>query len=137
MGAFSLEEIFLGKNNLTRLETPTFVNQINLEYLYLNENRLAQISTFAFDSLSNLQILDLSENRIACLCESSSLLFRNLTSLRDLNLVSNRITSISRWTFEGLSNLENLFLDKNPISIKQPENVMQLCSSNEKCKIFV
>ena len=55
--AISLEEIFLGKNNLTRLETLTFVNQINLEYLYLNENRLAQISSFAFDSLSNLQNL--------------------------------------------------------------------------------
>jgi len=59
---------------------------------------------------------ELSSNDISWTLEDESSAFDSLTSLSNLQLAHNRIRSVSKRVFAGLSRLRHLNLDDNEIS---------------------
>jgi len=60
-----------------------------------------------------------------------------LSQLQYLWLNSNNLISLDRNIFLGLLNLEEVYLESNPISIMQPSYVKQLCLTNPRCTIYI
>ena len=85
-----------------------------LEELYIANNNLVsvgQITADYFKGLHNLRILDLERNNLKydrSVKHLATGAFRNLTNLRILKIGSNRLLTLPKGMFEGLSNLEVL-----------------------------
>lgn len=109
-----LSEIHLDDNYLR--EVPhTFKEDISrqLTSITLSNNHIERISEKDFSRLINLKILDLRYNYIR---EIHHAAFRDLSSLTDLRLSHNRLSSLARGTLAPLSQLSNVSLHGNPWS---------------------
>ncbi|KAK7112900.1 toll-like receptor 2 type-2 [Littorina saxatilis] len=60
-----LKTLYLGKAQIQRITSKTFINLPNLTRLYLYENSLQFLPDGAFDQLPNLRLLAIGENRIS------------------------------------------------------------------------
>ncbi|XP_066562019.1 toll-like receptor 8 [Amia ocellicauda] len=98
----------------------------SLEDLYLGSNQIQRVNEHDFSSLPGLQILDLSGNCPRCHnapfpcvpCPNHSieihpLAFHNLTHLQELHLSGNSLRSLPSSWFDSLQNLQQLFLSFN------------------------
>ena len=85
-----------------------------LEELYIANNNLIRVGIITADffrGLHNLRILDLERNNLKydrSVKHLATGAFRNLTNLRTLKIGSNRLLTLPKGMFEGLSNLEVL-----------------------------
>jgi Leucine-rich repeat (LRR) protein len=79
-----------------------------LEYLYLNKNKIASIKAGTFRDLKEMRYLDLSDNRI---------------------IIFDKIA------LDGLNDLKNLLICRNPIVEFFPTTTQNLCQSNPSCEI--
>ena len=85
-----------------------------LEELYIANNNLISVGKITADffrGLHNLRILDLERNNLkydSSVKHLATGAFRNLTNLRTLKIGSNRLLTLPKGMFEGLSNLEVL-----------------------------
>ena len=125
--------------------TAVILNRGYLEYWYpsyetatkidLTQYDIDSIDPNTFAQLVNLNELYLGNNLINNIDNAST--FDSLINLRVLSLSNNQLVSLNQNIFYGLTNLESVYLDRNPISLKQPSYVISLCSTNPKCKIYL
>ncbi len=109
----NLQELWLGGNQISSIESGDFEGLTNLQGLSLSGNQITSIGRGDFEGLTNLQELWLGGNQISSI-ESGD--FEGLTNLQGLWLSGNQITSIERGDFEGLTNLQELWLNDNQIT---------------------
>lgn len=95
----------LDSNRLESFVSDWFSELTSLKKLILSSNSIAQLDLT--NGLCNLDILDLKKNKIETLPAS----FASLKSLKSLDLSSNQISSIGDNSFNGLINLETLYLN--------------------------
>lgn len=117
-GTNRLKQLYLTRNNISRIEGRTFENLVNLTTLVLIRNGIFELDEEAFVGLQNLNRLSLIGNNISTL---SSQVFNNLSLLRILDLEANQLTRIESEAFVGLTNLRNLYLEWNRIEAISPE----------------
>lgn len=88
-----------------------FKGLLSLDQLYLGFNDIETIAEDAFVDNANIEELNMSENKLKHL---SAGLFRSLIKLKSLHLHNNQINSIESGAFENLNNLNDLKLSGNP-----------------------
>ena len=128
--AASLEFVDLHNNHLQNIPDNTFKSLVNLLTLDLSYNTLSSIHNNGFRGLSKLTHLDLSVNELNALTyppfqhldslqaldlsrnhlNSLNATFVGLKELRTLNLSGNNLTSIASGTFDGIKNLQILYI---------------------------
>lgn len=113
VGLGSLEELTIGRGELSELPTGIFDSLHNLNALNLSSNRLSALPSRLFANLGSLETLSLAYNRIAILSPDT---FEGLEHLRTLNLNRNRLTGLAPSVFSDLIGLESLYLDNNQLS---------------------
>ncbi|XP_028303082.1 leucine-rich repeats and immunoglobulin-like domains protein 1 isoform X2 [Gouania willdenowi] len=109
----SVETLDLSNNDITELRGPCFPAGLQIRDLYLGNNKIGHLELGVFDHLgSTLQVLRLSRNRISQIPVRAF----QLPKLTQLELNRNRIRQVEGLTFQGLSSLEILKLQRNSIS---------------------
>jgi Leucine-rich repeat (LRR) protein len=125
-GLSYLEYLNLTGNKLVTISNDSFSDMYNLKKLILRCNQLECLNDTAFKCLNKLEHLDLSWNKLSstnCIeCLSSSLL--------ELNLSHNKLSSLEANVLSSLVNLEKLNLDCNLIKS------FYLCGSNSRLCIL-
>lgn len=107
-----LKVLNLRGNLLTTFSTKVFgLEALNLTELNLKGNRLTQLSSLS--SLTSLSELILSSNQLSSLPED---IFRNLTTLENMDLSENQLTSLPETIFSDLLGLKVIHLNKNNLS---------------------
>ncbi|XP_031153532.1 toll-like receptor 13 [Sander lucioperca] len=108
----NVKEIDLSDNLIRRIEDQAFTSLHGLRILSLNHNKLTSVPP-ALRNLTTLEELNLSKNNISTLqCND----FANLTKLRQLSLHQNVISALQECVFKNLIRLQVLKLQNNTIS---------------------
>ena len=118
-GLSSLNELFLNRNQLTRLSPEMFDGLNSLGTLDAGENRLISVQQGAFRGLTNLRRLRLSGNLLSAFHPDA---FQTLAQLTYLGLSNNPLRSLESGMFDGLGSLEELYLQGTLLEIL-PENL--------------
>ncbi|KAM6941196.1 toll-like receptor 3 isoform 1-T2 [Lycodopsis pacificus] len=115
----AIDALFLRKMKLVTLTNTTFtgLQKTNLTFLDLSRNDMVKIEEGAFRGLSRLQTLILTDNNIRQLNKDT---FQGLKSLKRLQLTkalvkSHTIPSIGDFSFQPLSDLESLILQRTAV----------------------
>ena len=108
---WSLERLYLARNNMRMLPTGVFWYLTELTELDLGDNRLTTLEPQVFASLSNLESLALDGNQLTTLKRN---IFNNLNNLTELRLDGNQLTTLPTGVFKGLNKLTSLDLRNNP-----------------------
>ncbi|XP_078579443.1 uncharacterized protein LOC144863775 isoform X1 [Branchiostoma floridae x Branchiostoma japonicum] len=116
-GAFSgmphLQNIMLMNNKLTSLSPSAFTGSSKIQSLTLSFNSIRRIDKDTFKGLSQIQSVDLEQNGLTDIDG----VFDDSPDLKMLTLTSNLLHSVRNVTFGKLPSLENLYIDKNEISL--------------------
>ena len=117
-GLTSLEELRLSGNQIMNIERGDFDGLTNLQHLRLAVNEITSIETGSFAGLSSLETLDLVGNRFPVIERG---MLQGLDNLKTLYLgiaiaPPSQIASIENGAFEGLANLEALFIDRSQLT---------------------
>lgn len=138
LGRLSLVDIntlSLAQNNITFIDSGTFIKLKTLKALSLKSNNLTTLYNKSFHGLSNLEILDLSENILKNIYPGTFTILNSLKTLylshnvidnlkekmfaiptlQTLDVSFNRITQIGSNVFENATNLITLNLSNNNI----------------------
>jgi len=116
---YKIEDLFIQRNNLTRLETNIFKEMKSLTYLYLDGNKISKLDKDWFIELNNLTNLTISSNQLKSIQNET---FIYLITLINLTLHDNQIEFIDLNGFKGLLNLTYLNLNANKIKDLQVNN---------------
>ncbi|CAO2605989.1 Leucine-rich repeats and immunoglobulin-like domains protein 1 [Lemmus lemmus] len=109
----NLQEVYLNNNELTAIPSLGAASA-HVVSLFLQHNKIPSVDGSQLKSYLSLEVLDLSLNNIT---EIRSSCFPNGLHIRELNLASNRISSLESGAFDGLSrSLLTLRLSKNRIT---------------------
>ena len=135
----SLKELDISHNKLENITDTSFTGAQALRSLTMNHNKLQSIDHFSFMNLSNLQSIDLSHNMLVSV-ESVHLpdiialdvSWNKLehvpshlpVTLSRLVLVRNRISSVGREDFKGLSMLKELNLSHNSLRLLESDTFL-------------
>lgn len=106
----NLREINLSENNISSLPDGLFTSNTNLRIVDLSNNIIASIKDTTFPS-QNLRYLNLKYNKL------QTLNFQLSTSLVNLELSFNSISSISKEFFSGMTHLQTLNLSHNSVEV--------------------
>lgn len=87
-------------------------------FFVLKNKSISRIDPNTFKEMKNLASLDLEYNDISVIDFSEF----GLNNLRSLNLGFNNFTKIKACMFDGLSNLEELYLYRNKITFFEAES---------------
>lgn len=104
----SLQTLSVQHNHLSEL--PLIEPLTKLTRLYLRGNSLRAVPSYSLQNVRQLDKLDIGDNLIASLTS----IFNNSLAIRDLNLDSNKITTLSDDVFRGL-NAGRIILAMNEI----------------------
>ena len=121
----TIKRLFLGNNKpgLTESDLVAVKALYNLEELDLSYNTLASLPTNLFQNMQRLVRLSVQNNAFRSL---DSTLFSGLgQSMREVNCMENQITDIADGTFTGLTGLQTLRLDRNPLEAVYSLNTFQ------------
>ncbi|XP_025419820.1 toll-like receptor Tollo [Sipha flava] len=119
-----LERLDLSYNNMAKLPEAVFCSLQNLVYLNLTRNRLRHLELFHFGSSgqqkcgATLQVLDLSHNNFDSV---NSQVFSHLSNLQELYLQGNVLSVIGDHGFDGMSALSVLNVASNRLVNLAPE----------------
>ncbi|XP_040921905.1 toll-like receptor 13 [Toxotes jaculatrix] len=105
----TMSTLYLRRNKLTSVSSDLFKLCINVTELDLTENRIQNNHRDAFRSLQSLRILSLRHNRLSSVP-------RNLPTLVELDLSSNKINKLKCDDFANQTKLRQLSLYQNSIS---------------------
>ncbi|KAM9681359.1 leucine-rich repeats and immunoglobulin-like domains protein 1 isoform 3-T3 [Dama dama] len=109
----NLQEVYLNNNELTAIPSLGTASS-HIISLFLQHNRIRSVEGSQLKAYLSLQVLDLSANNIT---EIRSTCFPHGLPLKELNLASNRISTLESGAFDGLSrSLLTLRLSKNRIT---------------------
>ena len=125
-GLDQLAFLYMHNNNIKKLPSGIFRDLSSIYMINLHTNRLVDIGTGRFLGLSTLKQLYLQGNKIKSLSSTSFVGLENLTSL---NLSGNILRKLDATAFESLpSSLENLILSDNKIS-SLPDSIFESFTS--------
>ncbi|KAL7845623.1 hypothetical protein AOLI_G00238150 [Acnodon oligacanthus] len=115
----SLQMMKMSYNKLRVISRQTFQGLWNLARLHLDHNRLEFIHPDAFQGLTSLRLLQLEGNRLqqlhpATFATLSVLGYFPVSTLKNLYLSENGLTTLPQKMLAGMPHLENLFLHDNP-----------------------
>ncbi|XP_056139886.1 immunoglobulin superfamily member 10 [Lampris incognitus] len=146
-GAFrdlaSLQVLKMSYNQVKEIKTETFKGLESLLRLHMDHNRIEFISPEAFYGLTRLQLVHLEGNLLQQLHPDTFVTLRHskvfkVSSVRNIHLSDNLLTSLPADIFSGCSQLENLYLHGNPWScdchMKWFPLWVQRCTGVLKCK---
>lgn len=105
----------LSDNVLTKISPAAFSNLPQLKILRLRGNRLKLLAVSQLDALPTLEELDVSDNELVGPLAIHT--FPPMSSLRDLQLSHNSLSSIKMGALEGVTNLTSLSLHHNQIDV--------------------
>ncbi|KAM4882247.1 leucine-rich repeats and immunoglobulin-like domains protein 1 isoform 1-T1 [Thomomys bottae] len=109
----NLQEVYLSNNELTAIPSLGAASR-HIISLFLQHNRIRNVEGSQLKPYLSLEVLDLSSNNIT---EIRSTCFPHGLHIRELNLASNRISTLESGAFDGLSrSLLTLRLSKNRIT---------------------
>ncbi|XP_030723521.1 leucine-rich repeats and immunoglobulin-like domains protein 1 isoform X1 [Globicephala melas] len=109
----NLQEVYLNNNELTAIPSLGAASARILS-LFLQHNRIRSVEGSQLKAYVSLEVLDLSSNNIT---EIRSTCFPHGLPIKELNLASNRISTLESGAFDGLSrSLLTLRLSKNRIT---------------------
>ncbi|XP_006893933.1 PREDICTED: leucine-rich repeats and immunoglobulin-like domains protein 1-like [Elephantulus edwardii] len=109
----NLQEVYLNNNELTAIPSLGAASS-HVVSLFLQHNKIRSVEGSQLKAYLSLQVLDLSSNNIT---EIRSTCFPQGLPLRELNLASNRISTLESGAFDGLSrSLLTLRLSKNRLT---------------------
>ncbi|XP_034039836.1 carboxypeptidase N subunit 2 [Thalassophryne amazonica] len=112
-GLSKLKELNLRRNVLTTFGDKVFgIEASNLKELNLKGNRLVELSSIS--SLTSLTDLILSSNQLSTLPDD---IFRNVTALENLDLSENRLTLLPETIFNSLFSIRAIDLHKNNLHV--------------------
>nr|XP_015813250.2 carboxypeptidase N subunit 2 [Nothobranchius furzeri] len=111
-GLRRLEVLKLNNNLISHLTPDTFSNVSQLRELHLEHNKLARLSDSSFSLLTNLSVLNLRGNLLTTF--SRNVFGREPTHLKELNLRGNQLTQLS--SLSALTSLTDLTLSENKLS---------------------
>ncbi|GFS01125.1 leucine-rich repeat-containing G-protein coupled receptor 4 [Elysia marginata] len=129
-----LDALSLRANILVDLDRNAFKGVRRVSVLDLAQNSFAGFMSSVFDPfrINSPFSIDLSENRLTYI---HSVLFREMETLRFLNLSRNAISVIDAGALEDLVILEDLDLSGNQLSIVTPEMVSGPVGSLKKLRL--
>ncbi|KAL0978121.1 hypothetical protein UPYG_G00166160 [Umbra pygmaea] len=118
--------LFLQGNNILYVPSSVFINSTRLLWLILDHNRLQRdgLDASTLQNLTRLQHLFINHNQLAAVPSGLP------SSLQQLRLAHNLITSISPGTFGNLHNLTLLLLQGNRLSVIKETDFTGLLSVN-------
>lgn len=117
----SLQLLRLSHNDIEMIDRSAFLGMDHLKWVFLDHNQIEDIS-YCFTDIPSLIQLDLRHNRIGGILHSGY--FFKSSSLQELYLSFNKISTIERGTFDGLFHLEIVDLKYNNISTLSPHSLM-------------
>ncbi|XP_006865710.1 PREDICTED: leucine-rich repeats and immunoglobulin-like domains protein 1 [Chrysochloris asiatica] len=113
MDLLNLQEVYLSTNQLTAIPYLGAASS-NIVSLSLQHNKIRLVEGKHLEAYLSLEVLDLSSNNIT---EIRSACFPHGLPIKELNLASNRISTLESGAFDGLSrSLLTLRLSKNRIT---------------------
>ncbi|XP_067451016.1 immunoglobulin superfamily member 10 [Thunnus thynnus] len=115
----SLQVLKMSYNKVKEINKETFKGLDSLLRLHMGHNNIEFISPEAFYGLTNLQLVHLEGNHLQQLHPDTFITLRHsqvfkVSSVRNIHLSDNLLTSLPADIFSGCSQLENLFLHGNP-----------------------
>lgn len=118
--AASLQELDLGRNRITELET---LDLPQVQILKLDHNNLTALKRGQFSKMTQLITLNVSHNGIDLVPNG---IFRGLYRLRQIDLRSNNLATLAVGVFDGLANLRAIYLQYNLIQLIDSRTFSQL-----------
>ncbi|XP_040910776.1 carboxypeptidase N subunit 2 [Toxotes jaculatrix] len=119
-GLTRLEILKVNNNLLTNLTSDTFHNISQLIELHLEWNKISELTDGIFSVLTKLKVLNLRGNRLTTF--SDEVFGFNVSDLKELNLKGNRLTELS--SLSRLTSLSDLILSSNQLS-SLPEDIFK------------
>ncbi|XP_068172931.1 immunoglobulin superfamily member 10 [Antennarius striatus] len=139
----SLQVLKLSFNKVRKINKKTFTGLNSLLRLHIDHNHIDFISPEAFYGLTNLQLVHLEGNHLQQVHPDTFITLRHsqvfkVSSVTNIHLSDNLLTTLPADIFSGCSQLENLFLHGNPWScdcrMKWFSSWTQMNSGVLKCK---
>lgn len=110
-----LRVLDLSDNLIEYIHDGTFTHLRNLELLSLAKNRIRTLQSFSLSGLVNLKELSLRSNKLSVLRATDLDAVR--FSLRELDLSSNILSTLTSNVFRGMGNLVNLNMSENNVEL--------------------
>ncbi|XP_022624703.1 immunoglobulin superfamily member 10 [Seriola dumerili] len=115
----SLQVLKMSYNKVKKINKETFKGLDSLLRLHVDHNYIEFISPEAFYGLTNLQLVHLEGNHLQQLHPDTFITLRHsqvfkVSSVRNIHLSDNLLTTLPADIFLGCSQLENVFLHGNP-----------------------
>ncbi|XP_010779880.1 immunoglobulin superfamily member 10 [Notothenia coriiceps] len=115
----SLQVLKVSFNKVKEIRKETFKGLDSLLRLHIDHNNIEFISPDAFYGLTRLQLVHLEGNHLQQLHPDTFITLRHsqvfkISSMRNIHLSDNLLTTLPEGIFSGCSELENLFLHGNP-----------------------
>ncbi|XP_053176206.1 immunoglobulin superfamily member 10 [Scomber japonicus] len=115
----SLQVLKMSYNKVKEINKETFKGLDSLLRLHMDHNNIEFISPEAFYGLTNLQLVHLEGNHLQQLHPDTFITLRHsqvfkVSSVKNIHLSDNLLTSLPADIFSGCTQLENLFLHGNP-----------------------
>ncbi|XP_068578772.1 immunoglobulin superfamily member 10 isoform X2 [Cebidichthys violaceus] len=115
----SLQVLKMSFNKVKEIKKETFKGLDNLLRIHMDHNHIEFISPEAFYGLTKLQLVHLEGNHLQQLHPDTFITLRHsqvfkVSSVRNIHLSENLLTTLPEDIFLGCSQLENLFLHGNP-----------------------
>lgn len=116
----NLQKIYLNSNRLTKIDSNAFYKLTGLIELDLSENSISSLDNEASDKAGdnldveesfNIEDERTTKNKSFIIKRTNSFL-EDLVQLRQLNLTSNKLSRIGRFTFSPLTQLRQLYLSR-------------------------
>lgn len=137
-------------NKVKKINKETFKGLNSLLRLHMDHNHIEFISPEAFYGLTNLQLVHLEGNHLQQLHPDTFITLRHsqvfkVSSVRNIHLSDNLLTTLPADVFTGCSQLENLFLHGNPwtcdcrmrwFSVWAQRNIGEVCVFWKSLKAF-
>ncbi|XP_053294425.1 carboxypeptidase N subunit 2 [Pleuronectes platessa] len=119
-GLTRLQILKVNNNLISNLTCDTFKNISQLTELHLEGNKISELTDGIFSGLTRLNVLNLRGNLLTTF--SQKVFGFNVSNLRELNLKGNRLTELS--SLSRLTSLTNLVLSSNQLS-SLPEDIFR------------
>jgi len=113
----NLKELYMGNNKISVLPENLFNNICLLQHLDISNNQITELKDNAFNKLMRLIILNISNNPLVRFQES----IKNLHSIKDLYLSTNRICDLDRTLIRKLNSLNILNISRNGYKVLYEE----------------